>query len=483
MMRPTMVRAMTMPGVISAAGAKAPAGTAPWRAELTETVKLALPIALTQLGQIAMMTSDLALIGRLGDKAVAAAALAHTVLFTVFVVGMGIISAVTPLAAQYYGARQPRMVRRALRVGLWASVILGVPLTIAQFWGGSLLLKLGQSRESAELAQRYLFGMAWCIVPSWFFMALRNFMGAVNRPEPGLWITLAAVPANTLLGYALIYGAFGLPRLDLLGAGLATTIVSIGMCLAAIWVCYARRPFRKYRVLGRFWRPDWLLTRQLIVVGAPMSGSFLLEYGVFAAAAQLMGWIGTAALAAHQIALQIAAIMFMVPFGIAMAATVRVGHAAGRGDAAATRRAGFTAIALGIVFMAAMTLIVAATRRTLPLFFLGSDAPDPQTVALAASLLVLGASFFIADGVQTVAAGSLRGLNDTRVPLIFAAVSFWLIGFVLCWIFGFTLGLGAYGIWLGLSIGIATYAVLLVWRFQRLTARHYLPEMLRSAPT
>src|SRR5207244_2448100 len=136
-----------------------------------------------------------------------------------------------------------------------------------------------------------------------------------------------------------------------------------------------------------------------------------------------------------------AAIMFMVPFGISMAATVRVGHAAGRGDAAATRRAGFMAIALGVVFMAAMTLIVALTRHTLPLFFLGSEAPDPQTAALAASLLVLGASFFIADGVQTVAAGSLRGLNDTRIPLIFAAVSFWLIGFVLCWIFGFRLGL------------------------------------------
>src|SRR3954469_8010069 len=449
--------------------------------EWTETLKLALPIALTQLGQIAMMTSDLALIGRLGDEAVAAAALAHTVLFTVFVVGMGIVSAVTPLAAQSYGARQPRMVRRALRVGLWASVLLGAPLTVAQFWGGDLLVALGQSRESADLAQRYLAGIAWCIVPAWFFMALRNFMGAVNRPEPGLWITLAAIPANTLLAYALIYGAFGLPRLDLLGAGLATTIVSVGMCLAAIWVCYARRPFRKYRVLGRFWRPDWLLTRQLIVVGAPMSGSFLLEYGVFAAAAQLMGWIGTAALAAHQIALQIAAIMFMVPFGIGMAATVRVGHAAGRGDAAATRRAGFSAIMLGIVFMGAMTLTVALTRHVIPLAFLGSDAPDPQTVALAASLLLLGASFFIADGIQTIAAGSLRGLNDTRVPLIYAAISFWLIGFTGCWLFGFTFGLGAYGIWIGLSLGIASYAVLLIWRFQRLTARHYLPEVARAA--
>ena len=197
-------------------------------------------------------------------------------------------------------------------------------------------------------------------------------------------------------------------------------------------MCYARRPFRKYQVLGRWWRYDGQLMKQLVVIGAPMSGSFLLEYGLFAAAAQLMGWIGTAALAAHQIALQIAAVMFMVPFGISMAATVRVGQAAGRRDATATRRAGFVAIGLGVVFMAAMTLLVAATRHVLPLVFLGSDAPDPQTVALAASLLVLGASFFIFDGVQTIAAASLRGLNDTRIPLLFAAVSFWLIGFAGC---------------------------------------------------
>jgi multidrug resistance protein, MATE family len=427
-----------------------------------------------------MMTSDLALIGRLGDQAIAAAALAHTVLFTVFVLGMGIVSAVAPLAAQAYGAREPRMVRRSLRVGLWAAVILGVPLTIAQLWGGELLVALGQSQENAALAGRYLSGIAWCVIPGWFFMALRNFMGAVNHPEPALWITLVAIPANALLAYVLIYGEFGLPRLDLLGAGLATTLVNIGMCVAAIWVCYTRRPFRKYRVLGRWWRGDWTLMRQLIVVGAPISGSFLLEYGVFAAAALLMGWIGTVALAAHQIALQIAAIMFMVPFGIAMAATVRVGHAVGRGDAAATRRAGFAAILLGAIFMAAMTLLVALTRHELPLAFLGSDAPDPQTVALAASLLVLGACFFVADGIQTIAAGSLRGLNDTRVPLVFAAISFWLIGFTGCWLFGFTLGLGAYGIWIGLSLGIACYAVLLIRRFQQLTARHYLPQVARA---
>jgi MATE family multidrug resistance protein len=471
---------MTMPGTMQAVGA--PAGRAAWREELAETVKLALPIALTQLGQIAMMTSDLALIGRLGDEAVAAAALAHTVLFMLFVVGMGLLGAVTPLASQYFGARQPRMLRRAVRVGLWATVILGVPFTLVQLWGGEMLLWLGQTRTNAALAQRYLDGMAWCLLPSFFFIVLRNFMGAVNRPEPGLWITLAAIPANTLIAYALIYGAFGLPRLDLLGAGLATSLVSVGMCAAAIWVCYARPPFRKYHVLSRWWRADWVLMRQLVAVGAPMAGGFLLEYGLFAAAAQLMGWLGTQALSAHQIALQIAAIMFMVPFGISMAATVRVGHAAGRGDAAATRRAGFSAIALGVAFMAAMVLIVIATRDTLPLLFLGRDAPDQGTVALAASLLLFGASFFIADGAQTITAGSLRGLNDTRVPLLYAGLSFWVVGFTGCWLFGFTFGFGAQGIWFGFTLGLVVYAALLIGRFHRLTARHYLPEIVTTTP-
>ena len=254
-----------------------------------------------------------------------------------------------------------------------------------QLYGKEILLLLGQTEEAATLAARYLYGLAWCLIPAWWFIALRGFMGAVNRPEPGLWITLAAIPANAFLAYALIYGEFGLPRLDLLGAGIATTIVNVVMCVAAIWVCYALRPFKKFQVMGRFWRPDWPLFRKLLVIGGPISGTFLLEYGVFAAAGLMMGWISTTALAAHQIALQIASIMFMVPFGISMAATVRVGHAVGRRDSAGTRSAGFVAIWLGAVFMSVMTLLVIATREMLPLLFLGSATNENgQTVALAA---------------------------------------------------------------------------------------------------
>ena len=453
-----------------------------WRNETLDTIRLALPIALTQLGQVAMMTSDLALVGRLGDKAVAASALAQVVLFVSFVLGMGLVSAVAPLAAQAYGAREPRMVRRALRVGLWVAILLAIPLTAFALQGERLLLWLGQSPEIAGLAGEYLAGLAWSLAPGWCFIAIRSFMGAVNRPEPALWVTLVAVPLNTLLAYALIFGEFGLPALDMAGAGIATTLVNLGMCVACLVIAYTQRPFRKYRVLGRFWRPDWPLFRELIVVGAPMSGSFLLEFGLFASAAVFVGWIGAIELAAHQIALQVAAIVFMVPFGISMAATVRVGHAVGRGESGAVRRAGLTAIALGATFMAAMVVLILAFRHQIPLLFLSwSDAATVETAALAASLLTVGATFFIADGVQTVAAGALRGLNDTRIPMLLAATSFWVVGMTTCYGLAFPAGFGVTGIWIGFTVALIVYASLLIWRFDTLSRRGFMPEVAHAA--
>lgn len=443
----------------------------PTATEFIETIRLALPIALTQLGQIAMMTTDLALIGRLGDTAVAAASLAHTVFFVAFVIGMGLVSAVAPLAAQALGARQPRTVRRALRVGLWAALLLCVPMIMLPLFGEKILLMLGQAPENARLAQRYLLGLAPGIAPALCFMAIRNFMGAVNRPEPGLWITLAAIPANAVLGYALIHGHWGMPKLELLGAGVATTTVNFGMCAAALWFTYSQRPFKKFHVLGHFWRSDWPLMRQLVVIGAPIAVSFLLEYGLFSAAGLLMGLISTTALAAHQIALQIAAILFMVPFGIGMAATVRVGQALGRGDTLAIRRAGIAAIILGIIFMTTMTLAVIVVRFDLAGFFFGETRQGLAAIELAATLMLVGATFFIADGIQTVAAGALRGLSDTRIPLLLAAISYWLIGFTAAYGLAFWTDLGAIGVWIGLSIGTGIYAILLVLRFRTLTQR------------
>ena len=416
-----------------------------------------------------MMTTDLALIGRLGDQAVAAAALASSVFFITFTFGMGLVSAVAPLAAQAFGARDPRMVRRALRVGLWAALLLSLPMIVPPLYGEQMLLALGQAPATARLAQQYLMGLAWGITPALWFLAIRGFMGAVNRPEPGLWITLAAIPANAVLVYLLIHGEWGLPRLELFGAGLATTMVNFAMFVAALWFADRRRPFKKYHVLGRIWRVDWILMRRLIVIGAPISISFLMEYGLFAAAALLMGLISTTALAAHQIALQVTAILFMVPFGIGMAATVRVGHAVGRNDAAAVKRAGYVATLLGVACVAALTLAVILARFAIARFFFGDAAQSAGAVIdLTAVLLMVGATFFVADGIQTVAAGALRGMNDTRIPLLFAAISYWLIGFPAAYGLAFHTGLGAIGVWIGLSCSTAVYAVLLILRFRRL---------------
>jgi MATE family multidrug resistance protein len=338
--------------------------------------------------------------------------------------------------------------------------------------GEHILLILGQAPQTARLAQHYLFGLAWGVAPALWFLALRSFMGAVNRPQPILWITLAAIPVNALLVYLLMYGELGLPRLELFGAGLATTLVNCVTFLAALWFATCRRPFSDYRVLTRLWCLDWPLLLQLAAIGAPISMAFLMEYGLFSAAALLMGLISTTALAAHQIALQVTAILFMIPFGISMAATVRVGHAVGRNDGPGVKRAGLVAMLLGIVIVAILTLAVIATRLEIAEFFLGDIAQNAAaTIELAAALLLIGASFFITDAVQSIAIGSLRGLKDTRVPLLFAGLGYWLIGFPLSYMLAFRTGLGAIGVWIGLSIGTAVYAALLVLRFRLLANR------------
>src|SRR6266700_144559 len=369
--------------------APAAAAIAPGRhlsIEFAETLKLAVPMALTQLGQIAMMTTDLALIGRLGDQAVAAAALASTVFFVSFTFGMGLVSAVAPLAAQAFGARDPHRVRRALRVGLWAAFLISLPMMAFPLLGEKILLLLGQAPTPARLAQQYLFGVVWGATPALWLIAMRGFMGALNRPEPVLWITLVAVPANALLVYFLINGTFGLPQLGLFGAGLATTIVNCGMFLAGLWFAAYRRPFSKYHVLGHVCRID----------GA----------------------------------------------GVA--------------------RAGLVAGLLGVGLGAVVTAAVIFGRFTIARLFLGHTAENAAaTIDLAATLLLVGTTLFVTDGLQGIAAGALRGLKDTRKPLLFAFIGYWLVGFPAAWTLAFHAGLGAVGVWIGLSLGTAVYATLL----------------------
>ncbi|MBW7973346.1 MATE family efflux transporter [Bradyrhizobium sp. BR 10289] len=439
--------------------------------EFVETLRLAVPMMLTQLGQIAMITTDLALIGRLGEEAVAAAALAHTVYFVSFTFGLGLMAAVSPLAAQAFGAGDVKKLRGALRVGLWVALLISLPMMASPLYGEHILLGLGQAKQPAALAQRYLNGLAWGIAPALGFIALRGMMSAVNRPQAPLWITLAAIPVNAVLVYCLIHGLFGLPELGLFGAGLATTLVNLCTFIAALAIAAWHKPFAGYHPLAHLWRIDWPLMRQLIVLGAPISFSLLLEYGLFSSAALLMGLISTAAIAAHQIALQITAVLFMVPLGIGMAATVRVGHAFGRNDPAAVKRAGLVAGVLGIALVSALTVAIILGRYQLGRLFFGSGEASAATVELTAILLVVGATFFIADGLQTIVGGALRGINDTRMTLVFAAIGYWGVAFPVAWLLAFHARLGAIGVWIGFSVGTFVYAGLLILRFRMLTRK------------
>ncbi len=471
-----------MPEAIAiAAPGQAPARRGILRAELGATVKLALPMALTQLGQIAMLTTDVLLVGRLGAEAVAAVALGVNFFFLLFIVGMGIVTATAPLAAQAHGAGDARGVRRVTRMGLWAGLIVGLPSSLVLAMGEPVFLAIGQDAKLAALAGEYLSTLLWCSVPAIWLIVLRNFVSALNRPRSALWVMLAGIPLNAALVYALVFGRLGLPELGIAGAGLATTLVQIAMVLFQAAVAVWGRPFRDYRILARWWRADWARLKQIFALGAPIFVSFLLEAGVFIAAVVLMGWLGTVPLAAHQIAVQIASVTFMVPFGIAQAATVRVGHAVGRGDAAGARRAGWVAVVLGTAFMGLMAILLFATRFDLPALFLDpAKASGPEVIALAAQLLVFAALFQMADGAQAIAMGSLRGMSDARIPMLLAALSYWVIGFTLAYMLGFAAGMGAPGIWIGLSAGLACAAVLLGARFRRLSHRGYVPVVKTS---
>lgn len=442
-------------------------------------LKLASPIVLTQVCWVGMMTTDAAMIGRLGPVSLAGVSLAQVIYFTIFVVCFGFTLATAGLASQAFGARRPRQVRRVIRQGLWIAILLSVPSCLVLFLTADILTWLQQPADATAAAGVYATTLLWSMPFAIAFNVLRNFVSALNRPKVAMWVMTLALPINALLDYALIFGNFGLPRLELFGAGLATSIVNALMFVLLAAICVFRAPFRRYNIFGRFWVPDWQVFREIFRVGGPIAGLELLEAGFFITAALLMGLIGTLAIAAHQIAIQVPFVTFMIPMGLQQAATVRVGHAAGRRDARGAYRAGWVALAMTLVFMSAMSVLILLIPEHLVRVFLNPDTPNgPEVLALAVSFLLYAAIFQVADGIQAVAAGALRGLNDTAMPMWIALISFWAIGFASSISLAFWLGLEGAGLWIGFVIGLVIASVLLTWRFGWLGRRGYLPDML-----
>lgn len=310
--------------------------------------------------------------------------------------------------------------------------------------------------------------MKWALLPTFLFVVMRIFISALERPRWALAIAVVAVPFNALVNWCFIFGNLGFPAFGIMGAGLGTLITSIFMLAALVSVLLTDRQFRRYHLFGRFWRPDWQRYRDIWRLGLPIGMTLAFEVMVFNAAVLLMGLFGASALAAHSIALQLAAISFMVPLGFGQAVTVRVGLAHGAGDRDAITRAGWTPLVMGIGFMCVMALLMILFPETLIGIFLDGSIPENGAViSLAISFLAIAALFQVFDGAQVIGAGMLRGLQDTRVPMYYAATGYWLIGLTTGVILAFSFRLEGVGIWLGLATGLAAVSVMMIWRWSR----------------
>jgi multidrug resistance protein, MATE family len=443
-------------------------GRRAWLDEVRATLALSWPLILTNLAQMAPTTTDVVMLGRLGPEALAAGALGTNLYFAFLIFGIGLVTAVSPMAARAAGAKlhSVRDIRRTVRQGLWSAVAITLPVWAILWNAEPILLLLGQEPGLSARAAEYLRALQWAFLPFLGYIVLRSYIAALEKPLWGLWAGIIAAVFNGFAAWGLIFGDFGLPRLGMIGAGIATTMSSIVMFGVLALVVLFDRKFRRYHIFGRFWRSDWPRFRSMWKLGLPIAATLVFEVSIFNAAVFLMGLISSTSVAAHSIAIQIASVAFMVPLGFGQAVTVRVGRAYGAEDLDGITRAGWTAYAIGVGFMAfTASLMLFAPHLLVSVFLDVTTSQNHPVVALAVTFLAFAALFQIADGAQVVGAGMLRGLHDTRVPMIFAALGYWGVGLPLGILLAFPLGLEGVGIWIGLASGLAVVAVLMTTRW------------------
>jgi multidrug resistance protein, MATE family len=438
-----------------------------WSDELRATLVLAWPLILSNLTFALIQAIDVVLMGWLGPNQLAASALGINLTWPLGFAAFGLLTAASPMMATAFGAKTRTLheVRRSFRQSLWLCLFAALPMWVMLWHAEPIIVALGQQPDLARDAALFLRGYMWTMLPWLLFQAMRNFLAALERPGWVLGISVVGIVLNAVLGWSLIFGRFGLPALGIFGGGLASSIVWTLMAAALAVVILTDRRFRRYHLFGYFWRSDWPRLGRMLRLGTPIAFAFAFEGTVFGVAAYLMGLIDAASVAAHAVALQIAALTFMVPWGLSQAATVRVGRALGAGDIDGLARAGWIAWALGVLFMAAMAAIIWAFPRELVTLFLDDTAANARVISLAVAFLVVAAAFQIFDGAQVVGAGMLRGLHDTRVPMLFALLGYWVIGIGAGAWLAFRRDWDGVGIWTGLAIGLAIVATLMLGRW------------------
>jgi MATE family multidrug resistance protein len=435
-----------------------------------DTARLAAPLAISQLSQMAMGVTDTILLGSLGPDALAAGGLGANLFFVVVTLLQGVLTSVSASVSHARGANDEQSVPHIYWTGLVLSLLLSIPAFALLSFAEPILLAFHEPARLASNVGEYCAVLRWATPGSLIGIGMmRAFLPAIGAAKRLLWVAIGGVFVNGFLNYGLIHGVYGLPEIGFLGSAMATTVTVWGTALMLIALLHLRPRYRRFVIAAR---PRLPLMGELFGIGWPVAITYGVESMLFLVTGMTVGLLGEAPLAAHQIALNVASVAFMVPLAIGQAANVRVGYWIGAGQPLAARHAGFVAILLGVAFMTLSgCVLVLAPHAIVGLYLHLDDPKNASTVALAASLLGVAAVFQVVDGMQTVASGVLRGLKDTRVPMLAAAFGYWGVGFPTGYLLAFHFGGGTKGLWWGLAAGLASVAALMTLRFDRMSRR------------
>ncbi|RFU12392.1 MATE family efflux transporter [Rhodobacteraceae bacterium W635] len=458
-----------------------------FRHNLRAIFLMGLPLAGSHLAQMSIGITDTVMLGWYGVGELAAQSLASSFFFVIYLLGSGFGIAVMPMVAAAISNGDRRQVRRVTRMGLWISAFAGL-LAMPLFWfSGPIFLALGQTEAIAGLMQQYLRTAGWSLPFFLVAVVFKSYLAALGHTQITMWATLAGTVINVLLNWVLIFGHLGAPELGILGAAIASlgTNALIMVLLAAYAV--GVRDLRGDTILARIWRPDWDAFREVFVLGLPIGLTMLAEAGLFTASGIMMGWISEEALAVHGIAVTISGATFMIHLGLSSAATVRAGYAWGAKDIAELRSGAFAALSLSLIMVVLTVAAFLGMPDLLMGLFLDPATPDrDRLIAMGRALLATAALFQLADAMQVMAVSLLRGVQDTRRPMLYAVVSYWGIGVPMMYLLGVTLDLGGVGVWLGMAAGLTAAGISMMARFWRGPARSplaFVPDVPAPKPT
>ncbi len=435
--------------------------------EVLRTLVLAAPLIVGQLTSFGMNFVDTVMAGRLGAVDLGAIAIGSAIWGAGLMFSLGVLMSVSPAVSQLDGAGHRRAAGSVVRQALWLALLLGIVMWLALRNSGWLLDLLDLDRELVPLVEGYIRAISWGAPALTGMLALRFFSEGTGRARPTMYIGLAGIALNIPLNYVLMFGKLGMPALGAVGCGWATAIVLWVQLLVLAGYIALQPHYRPFRPFRRFPAPRFREIADLLRVGLPIGVMIALEGSLFVAAALLIGTLGALPVAAHQVAINFASMMFMIPVGLAGAITVRVGNAIGRGDPAGARRAGLVGMGMAVGIQSVAAIIMLVFPEAVARMYTG----DPEVVEMAASLLLFAALFQLPDALQAATAGALRGMKDTRVPMIYTVIAYWLVGMSLGWWLTFRQEMGAPGMWIGLIAGLAVAATLLATRYWRVSGR------------